>query len=80
MASAARACGPGDVASAAGGVPHRFRVESDTARLVFLSVPAGIEDYVRALAEPAQWPWLPPPADGPRVAAERMPRSSASSA
>ncbi len=50
-----------------GGTPHTFRVESDTARLLFLSTPAGIDDYVRALAEPAQWPWLQPPADGPRV-------------
>lgn len=67
-----RACVAGDVVFAAGGVPHSFRVESDTARMLFLSTPAGIEDYVRALAEPAQWPWLQPPPDGPRVPAERM--------
>jgi hypothetical protein len=42
------------------------------ARMLFLSTPAGIEDYVRALAEPAKWPWLPAPPDGPRVPAERM--------
>jgi hypothetical protein len=54
------------------GVPHTFRVESDTARMLFLSTPAGIEDYVLALAEPARWPWLPPPPDGPRVPADRM--------
>ena len=40
--------------------------------MLFLSTPAGIEDYVRELGEPAQWPWLQPPADGPRVAAERI--------
>jgi hypothetical protein len=40
--------------------------------MLILSTPAGIEDYFRALAEPAQWPWLPPPADGPRVAPERI--------
>jgi quercetin dioxygenase-like cupin family protein len=67
-----RHCGPGDVIFAPAGAPHTFRVESDTARILFLSTPAGIEDYVRALAEPAAWPWLQPPAEGPRVPAERM--------
>lgn len=68
----ARQCGPGSVVFAPAGTPHTFRVESDTARVVFLSTPAGIEGYIRALAEPAQWPWLQPPADGPRVPAERI--------
>jgi quercetin dioxygenase-like cupin family protein len=68
----ARRCGPGAVVFAPGGTPHSFRVESDTARLLFLSTPAGIEDYVRALAEPARWPWLQPPPDGPRVPADRI--------
>jgi quercetin dioxygenase-like cupin family protein len=67
-----RRCGVGAVAFAPGGVPHTFRVESDTARMLVLSTPAGIEDMVRALAEPAQWPWLQPPPSGPRVPAERM--------
>jgi quercetin dioxygenase-like cupin family protein len=67
-----QACGPGSVVFAPAGTPHTFRVESDTARVVGLSTPAGIEDYIRALAEPARWPWLPPPADGPRVAPERI--------
>lgn len=40
--------------------------------MLFISTPAGVEDYVRALAEPARWPWLQPPQAGPRVAAERM--------
>lgn len=68
----ARRGGPGMAAFAPGGTPHTFRVESDTAQMLFLSTPAGIEDYVRALAEPARWPWLQPPPDGPRVPAERM--------
>lgn len=72
VATHAQVCGPGAGACAPGGVPHTFRVETDTARLLFLSTPAGIEDYVRALAEPAGWPWLPPPPDGPRVDADRM--------
>lgn len=65
-------CRRGAVMFAAGGVPHTFRVESDTARMLFLSTPAGIEDFIRALAEPAQWPWLQAPPDGPRVSPERM--------
>lgn len=64
--------GVGSLLYAPGGVPHTFRVESDTARLLFLSTPAGVEEYVKALSEPAQWPWLQPPPDGPRVPAERM--------
>jgi quercetin dioxygenase-like cupin family protein len=68
----ARRCGVGDVVFAPGGTPHTFRVESDTARMLVLSTPAGIEDMVRGLAEPAQWPWLQPPPDGPRVPQERI--------
>lgn len=67
-----RRCGPGAVVFAPAGVPHTFRVESDIARAIFLSTPAGIEEMFRALGEPAQWPWLPPPSDGPRVSPERM--------
>jgi quercetin dioxygenase-like cupin family protein len=72
VARSARRLGPGGLLHAPGGVPHTFRVESDTAKLLFLSTPAGIEEYVRELSEPAQWPWLQPPPDGPRVPAERM--------
>jgi quercetin dioxygenase-like cupin family protein len=68
----AQSCGPGGVIFAPAGTPHTFRVESDTARVVGLSTPAGIEEYFKALGEPAEWPWLPPPADGPRVAPERI--------
>jgi quercetin dioxygenase-like cupin family protein len=68
----ARECGPGAAVFAPAGTPHTFRVESDTARMLYLSTPAGIEDYVRALAEPAQWPWLQPPPEGPRVSLERL--------
>jgi quercetin dioxygenase-like cupin family protein len=63
----AQRCGVGDVIFAPGRTPHTFRVESDTARILFLSTPAGIERMVRGLAEPAQWPWLPPPPEGPRA-------------
>jgi quercetin dioxygenase-like cupin family protein len=66
------ACEPGGAIFAPGGTPHTFRVESDTARVLFLSTPAGIEEYVHALSEPAAWPWLQPPPDGPRVAREKL--------
>jgi quercetin dioxygenase-like cupin family protein len=68
----ARRCEPGAAVFVPGGMPHTFRVDSDTARMLFLSTPAGIEDYVGALAEPAEWPWLQPPPDGPRVAPEQL--------
>jgi quercetin dioxygenase-like cupin family protein len=68
----ARRCGVGAAIFAPAGTPHTFLVESDTARLLLLSTPAGIEDYMRALAEPARWPWLQPPPDGPRVSPDRI--------
>lgn len=68
----AQRCGPGAVVYAPGGTPHTFRVESDTARVLTLSTPAGIEEFARALAEPALWPWLQPPSDGPRLAPDRI--------
>ena len=71
-AEPAGTCEAGAAVFVPGGVPHSFRVESDTARVLFLSTPAGIEDYVRALAEPARWPWLQPPPDGPRVPSGRL--------
>jgi quercetin dioxygenase-like cupin family protein len=67
-----RRCRPGAIAFAPSGTPHSFRVESDTARMLVVSTPAGIERYVRALAEPAEWPWLQPPPEGPRVPVERI--------
>jgi quercetin dioxygenase-like cupin family protein len=72
VSSCGRRCGPGTVVFAPGGTPHTFRVESDTARMLVLSTPGGIEDMMRGLAEPARWPWLQPPPDGPRVSAERV--------
>jgi quercetin dioxygenase-like cupin family protein len=54
------------------GTPHSFLVLSDTARMLFLSTPAGIEEFVHALSEPAAWPWLQPPPEEPRVPLERL--------
>jgi quercetin dioxygenase-like cupin family protein len=68
----ARPCTAGAAVFAPAGTPHTFRVESDTARMLFLSTPAGIEDYIRDLAEPAAWPWLQPPADRPRIPNEQL--------
>ncbi|MGH2936322.1 MAG: quercetin 2,3-dioxygenase [Gaiellaceae bacterium] len=68
----AQACGPGAAIFVPGGAPHSFRVESDIARMLFLSTPAGIEAFVHALSEPAAWPWLQPPPNGPRVPLERL--------
>jgi quercetin dioxygenase-like cupin family protein len=68
----ARRCGAGALVYAPRGMPHTFRVESDTARVLTLSTPAVIEAFVRALAEPAQWTWLQPPPEGPRVALDRI--------
>jgi mannose-6-phosphate isomerase-like protein (cupin superfamily) len=72
LGSRGRRCGVGAVVFAPGGCPHTFRVESDTVRMLVLSTPAGIENMVRGLAEPAKWPWLQPPPDGPRVPAGRI--------
>ena len=43
------------------GVPHTFRVESETAKVLVLSTPAGLERFVRAGSVPAIEPTLPPP-------------------
>src|SRR5436309_1483662 len=53
------------------GVAHTFRVDSDTARVLVLSTPAGIERFVRDGSVPATSPTLPPP-DTPRPTLERL--------
>jgi quercetin dioxygenase-like cupin family protein len=72
VATCAQRGNRGFLVFAPAGTPHTFRVESDTAKMLFLSTPAGIDDYVLALAEPARWPWLQPPHDGPRVPVEKL--------
>ena len=47
------------------GVPHTFRVDSPTARLVGLAVPGGFDRFVLATGRPAEAATLPPPPDGP---------------
>jgi quercetin dioxygenase-like cupin family protein len=55
------------------GVPHTFRVDSPTARVLVLSTPAGLELMVRDGAVPASTPTLPP-ADTPRPTPEDLDR------
>src|SRR6266480_6392775 len=62
---------PGGVAAAPKGVPHTFRVETDTARVLALSTPAGLEDMVRDGSVPATEATLPPPGT-PRPSPEEI--------
>ena len=55
------------------GVAHTFRVDSDTARVLVLSTPAGLERFVRDGSVPATAPTLPP-ADAPRPTPEELER------
>jgi hypothetical protein len=41
-------------------VPHAFTVSSEEARFLLVVEPAGFENFLRALSEPAQSPALPP--------------------
>ncbi len=42
-------------------VPHTFTVSSPEARFLLVAEPAGFEEFMRALSEPALTPTLPPP-------------------
>ncbi len=42
-------------------IPHRFTVGDDGCRMLFIFVPGGIEDVIRATSEPAPTRTLPPP-------------------
>lgn len=52
-------------------VAHTFRVDSDTARVIVLSTPAGIERFVRDGSVPAMAPTVPP-AETPRPSPEQL--------
>jgi len=62
---------PGGAAVIPAAIPQTFRVESETARVLVLSTPAGIERLVRDAAVPACSPTLPPP-DAPRPTPEEV--------
>ena len=53
------------------GVVHTFRVDSESARVLVLSTPAGIERMVRGGSIPADAATLPP-ADAPRPTPEEL--------
>src|SRR5207302_7560624 len=53
------------------GVAHTFRVESETARVLVLSTPAGLERMVRDGSVPALAPTLPP-SEAPRPSPEQL--------
>jgi quercetin dioxygenase-like cupin family protein len=63
--------GSGAAAVVPMGVAHSFRVDSDTARVLVLSTPAGLERFVRDGSVPAGMPTLPP-ADTPRPSPEEL--------
>jgi quercetin dioxygenase-like cupin family protein len=63
----------GGVAAFPAGVPHTFRVDSDTARLLVLSTPAGLEGLYRDAGVPADAPTLPPQ-DTPRPSPDELQR------
>jgi quercetin dioxygenase-like cupin family protein len=46
-------------------VPHTFVVSSEQARFLLVTEPAGFEGFVRALAEPATAPEIPPAPTAP---------------
>jgi quercetin dioxygenase-like cupin family protein len=53
-------CDQGSTFMAPGHSPHTFLVRSETARVLTLSTPAGIEELVRAFNTPAKERRLPP--------------------
>jgi quercetin dioxygenase-like cupin family protein len=61
----------GGAATVPMGLPHTFRVDSDTARVLVLSTPAGLERFVRDAGIPAAAPTLPP-AGAPRPSADAL--------
>jgi len=63
--------GPGGTAVVPMGVAHTFRVDSETARVLVLSTPAGLERFVRDGSVPATAATLPP-ADAPRPSFEEL--------
>jgi quercetin dioxygenase-like cupin family protein len=46
-------------------VPHTFTVSSEQARFLLVIEPAGFEEFLRTLGEPAQQLVIPPPATAP---------------
>jgi mannose-6-phosphate isomerase-like protein (cupin superfamily) len=53
----------GDYVFGPRGIPHRFTVGPRGCRMLFIMVPGGFEELVRATSEPAPRRTLPPPDD-----------------
>ena len=51
-------------------IPHRFTVGDHACRMLFILVPGGIEDVIRATSEPALSRTLPPPPEAEPTAKE----------
>ncbi len=60
----------GDYVFGPRGIPHRFTVGDRGCRMLFILVPAGIEDVLRATSEPALSRTLPPPPEAEPTAEE----------
>jgi quercetin dioxygenase-like cupin family protein len=60
----------GDYVFGPRGIPHRFTVGDRVCRMLFILVPGGIEDVIRATSEPAPSRTLPPPSDEEPTAEE----------
>jgi quercetin dioxygenase-like cupin family protein len=65
--------GPDGTAVVPMGVAHTFRVDSETARVLVLSTPGGLERLIREGSVPATTPTLPP-GDTPRPSPEELRR------
>jgi quercetin dioxygenase-like cupin family protein len=46
-------------------IPHRYTVGNDGCRMLFITVPGGLEDLIRDTSEPAPSRTLPPPPKPP---------------
>ena len=57
--------GPGSFAYIPRGVPHAFRVLTETARWFGVGMPAGLDLWFFETGQPAAAPVLPPPSVGP---------------
>ena len=53
----------GDYAFGPREIPHRYTVGPNGCRMLFICTPAGFEDMVREMSEPAGERTLPPPSD-----------------
>ena len=60
----------GDYVFAPRGIPHRFTVGDGGCRMLFIFVPGGFEDVLKATSEPAGSRTLPPPSEEEPTAEE----------